>query len=134
MVSPDKLIESYDVTQLTKMLAIDDSVGGDAHSPVEKALETILLWAYQELGSSELVEAKEVLLKTGKVFADDYFFHQSYVILHRSFLFERPIEKSNKFVGKTPFECFLEKSDQFTLKPVQHSIFNVAKSTETSLL
>lgn len=133
MVSTEK-IEAKQKVSTFKLLAIDDSVGGDVSSPVEKQIERLILWAYETLGTEQLVKAKEQFYwKTGKVFVDDQFFEGriGYFIDH--FLFERPIELKCPFQGETPYAAYTRHVSPLSLEPLGHSIFRVTKSTVKSL-
>ncbi len=133
MVSTET-IEVNQKVSTYKLLAIDDAVGGDTDSLVEKEIEKLLLWAYQTFGSEQLVKAKEQFYwKTGKVFVDDYFFQSriSYFIDH--FLFDRPVELLSDYQGKTPYTSYTDGLNKVSIEPIEHSVFCVTKIGSQSL-
>lgn len=114
-------------------VAIDDSLF--AHrSSIEEQIEKVLLWAHNEIGSEQLVAAKEQFYwKTGKFFSDDLFYVNRISYFVDAFIFERPLETSSKFSGKTPFESFKE-NNQTSIQEFIHSIFCVHKVSDDYLI
>ncbi|NRA64397.1 MAG: hypothetical protein HRU19_07935 [Pseudobacteriovorax sp.] len=132
MVPPEEIVNSSN-TPIDSLIAIDESVGGEVGSTVENELEKVLLWSYAELGSEQMVKAKEEFYwKMGKVFPDDDFFanRMSYFIDH--FIFERPVESHKELGGSTPYEVYTQNND-VALHPYLHSLFVVVKKTKSKL-
>jgi len=108
--------------------------------PIDAILDQLIGWAASTFGEEELVAAKEEFFwKTGKVFYDDTFYNTRMVYFQDYFLFQRPLgHGTNKFVGKIPFELFLEtyepptntenhSHDPLLFSKTHHSIFQVTK-------
>ncbi|SME89146.1 hypothetical protein [Pseudobacteriovorax antillogorgiicola] len=115
-------------------VAIDDSLGGHKSS-IEEAIEKILLWAHSKIGAEQLVQAKEQFYwKTGKFFPDDIFYVNRISYFIDYFIFERPLETSNQFSGKTPFECYQDLKDDHQIQDFHHSVFSVHKISDVGII
>ena len=114
-------------------MAVDESVSFSSDDGIDEELEKVLLWASHELGSEQLIKAKEEFYwQTGKVFPDDRFYagRMSYFI--DTFLFEKPIENHEKFAGIAPFDAFENEATR-SLQPLCHSVFTVIKKNRQKL-
>ena len=115
-------------------VAIDDSLGSHK-SPIEEEIEKILLWAHQKIGSEQLVQAKEQFYwKTGEFFPDDVFYVNRISYFIDYFVFERPLETSNEFAGKTPYDCYRDIYPTLSIQDFMHTIFSVQKVSDTGII
>lgn len=104
--------------------------------------EVILHWVQEHLGIQELISARQDFFQmTGKVFPDDYFYHQRISYFLDFFTFQRPIcLNSEDLHHYTPFNRFICSSffDQenfsehiqrkfYDLANFRHSLFKVIR-------
>lgn len=132
MVSVEEL-ESTKVNQVTRPIAIDESVSVSSDDRIDEELERLLLWASNALGSDQLIKAKEEFYwQSGKIFPDDSFYASRMAYFIDNFLLDRPIDRHKTFEGLTPFEAYEDENTK-TIQPLRHSVFSVQRKNQSKL-
>ena len=112
--------------------------------------EAIIFWTQEQIGIEEIIQARqEFFTLTGRIFPDDYFYHQRISYFLDFFTFQRPIQGKlrENDQANTPFKQFvcspyfnsqniseaLQKKF-YDLANFRHSLFKVSKVKKNCLI
>ena len=117
-------------------LAIDANFKSSMH-PIDLQVESIINWTNDLFGPEHIVKAKEEFFwKTGKIFHDEFEYHNRMSYFIDFYVFQRILEAQDpKFQGQTPFMAYAElnPTNASMIHEFRHSIFKIQKINEKHL-
>jgi len=133
----------------SKMLNPLENLLKQANPGLSDLTEAIIYWSQEQFGVDEFIQARqEFFTLTGRIFPDDYFYHQRIAYFLDFFTFQRPVQ--GKFrendQASTPFKKFVcspffnaknltevQQKKFYDLANFRHSLFKIIKVKKSKL-